>query len=157
MSMRDTGRPGWRLALGALLGLAMGGPAFAGKDKYADGVPVQVTVLDPEGEPIPTAVIRHPDEADRHRVNSLTGSWEESKLYMPDGSELVFVPGMSIQLEVSAPGFVTQIIQYDIRKRKNHFEVTLPVMDLDDSDIDEPLLQFGRDNPREDGGGGPAN
>lgn len=143
------------LALALLLGL--GAPARAAKDKYADGVPVKVTVLDPAGEPVPTAVIRHPDEADRHRVNSLTGSWEESKLYLPDGSELIFTPGMSIQLEVSAPGYLTQIIQYDIRKRKNNVEVTLPLLQLDEQQIEEPLLQFGRDKPRDSAGTGPAN
>lgn len=152
MSVRSLGSA---LLLTALVGVPSA--AHAAKDKYEDGVPVKVVVLSPAGEPIPTAVIRHPDEADRHRVNSLTGSWEESKLYMPDGSELIFVPGMTIQLEVSAPGFMTQVIQYDIRKRKNTVEVTLPELPLDDSDIDEPLLQFGRDKPREDGGTGPAN
>lgn len=141
----------------ALLLLAVAAPAQAAKDKLTEGVPVKVTVLDEEGEPIPTAVIRHPDEADRHRVNSLTGSWEESKLYLPDGSELVFTPGMSIQLEVSAPGFLTQIIQYDIRKRKNVIEVALPALALDESGIEEPLLQFGRDKPRDGAGTGPAN
>ncbi len=141
----------------AFTGLLVAGPAHAKKDRYADGVPVEVTVLDAGGAPVPTAVIRHPDEADRHRVNSLTGSWEESKLYMPDGSELIFVPGMSIQLEVSAPGYMTQVIQYDIRKRKNNVQVTLQELVLDESDIDEPLLQFGRDKPRETGASGPAN
>ncbi|RME26110.1 MAG: hypothetical protein D6798_07320 [Deltaproteobacteria bacterium] len=141
----------------SLAGLLVAGPAHAKKDRYADGVPVQVTVVDASGEPVPTAVIRHPDEADRHRVNSLTGTWEESKLYLPDGSELIFKPGMSIQLEVSAPGYMTQIIQYDIRKRKNNVQVTLQELNIDDSDIDEPLLQFGRDKPRETGTSGPAN
>ena len=146
-----------RATLALITGLMLSGPALAKKDKFEDGVPVKVTVLDAVGEPIPTAVIRHPEEADRHRVNSLTGSWEESKLYLPDGSELIFTPGMSIQLEVSAPGYLTQIIQYDIRKRKNHVEVALPELQLDEQDIDEPLLQFGRDKPRETGGTGPAN
>jgi len=140
-----------------VLGLLVSGPALAGKSKSEDGVPVKVTVLDTQGEPIPTAVIRQPEEADRHRVNSLTGSWEETKLYLPDGSELVFTPGMSIQLEVSAPGFLTQIIQYDIRKRKNNVEVRLPALALEEQEVDEPLLQFGRDKPRETGNTGPAN
>ncbi len=151
-----------RASKATLFALIIGGSlassaADAKKNKYEDGVPLKVTVVDAVGEPVPTAVIRHPDEADRHRVNSLTGSWEESKLYMPDGSELIFVPGMSIQLEVSAPGYMTQIIQYDVRKRKNNLEVSLVELELDDSDIDEPLLQFGRDKPREAGGTGPAN
>ena len=140
-----------------VLGLLVSGPALAGKSKSEDGVPVKVTVLDTQGEPIPTAVIRQPEEADRHRVISLTGSWEETKLYLPDGSELVFTPGMSIQLEVSAPGFLTQIIQYDIRKRKNNVEVRLPALALEEQEVDEPLLQFGRDKPRETGNTGPAN
>ena len=140
-----------------LAGLLLSGPALAKKKKDDDGVPVKVTVLDPDGKPIPTAVIRQSEEADRHRVNSLTGSWEESKLYLPDGSEMVFTPGMTIQLEVSAPGYVTQVIQYDIRKRKNSVEVQLPALNLDDQQVDEPLLQFGRDKPRETGNTGPAN
>lgn len=154
--MHPTTKSTVKTALFLATALLASGPALA-KDKFAEGVPVKVTVINASGEPVPTAVIRHPDEADRHRVNSLTGSWEESKLYLPDGSELIFVPGMTIQLEVSAPGFMTQVIQYDIRKRKNNVEVTLPELAIDDSDIDEPLLQFGRDKPREDGGTGPAN
>ena len=143
------------LVLG-VFGLASA-PAHAKKDKYADGVPVRVTVVDPDGKPIPTAVVRHPKEADRHRVNSLTGAWEASVLYLPDGSEMIFTPGMSIQLEISAPGYMTQIIQYDIRKRKNNLEVTLQPLDLGADDIEEPMIQFGRDKPREEGGTGPAN
>ncbi|MEC8424441.1 MAG: hypothetical protein VX000_11740, partial [Myxococcota bacterium] len=52
-----------------------------------EGVPVTVVVLDEAGEPVPTAVIRHPDEADRRRVNAVTGEWTGSVLYLPDGSE----------------------------------------------------------------------
>ena len=39
-------------------------------------------------------------------------------LYLPDGSELIFQPNTSIQLEVSAPGYLTKVIQYDIKKRQ---------------------------------------
>ncbi len=151
-------RPFLPLALSALFAaLFASGPALAAKSKEIEGVMVRMTVTDPDEQPIPTAVIRHPDEADRHRVNSLTGSWEDTKLYMPDGSELVFVPGMSIQFEVSAPGYLTRIIQYDIRKRKNHVPVVLSPLLLEEQGVEEPLLQFGRDKPREAGGTGPAN
>jgi hypothetical protein len=143
-------------AAGLLLGLLGPGLAEAGK-KDDEGVPVEVTVLDPEGKPVPTAVIRHPDEADRHRVNSLTGAWEASVLYLPDGTEMHFQPGMTLQLEVSAPGYVTQVIQYEVRKRKNRIEVSLAAMELDSQGIEEPLIQFGRDRPREESGQGPAN
>lgn len=129
----------------ALAGLSPGGSdALAGG---TDGVAIQVTVLDLDGNPISTAVVRHPEEADRHRVNALTGVWEGDVLYLPDGSEMVFVPGMTLTLEVSAPGYVTQIVQYDVRKRRNRIEVTLPILEIDASDIEEPLIQFGRDKP----------
>ena len=52
---------------------------------------------------------------------------------------------------------LTQIIQYDIRKRKNNVEVRLPALALEEQEVDEPLLQFGRDKPRETGNTGPAN
>ncbi len=146
-----------RALLAVLLGASLSPTALAGKSKEPEGVPIKMTVKDPEGRPIPTAVIRHPDEADRHRVNSLTGTWEETKLYMPDGSELIFTPGMTIQFEVSAPGYLTRIVQYDIRKRKNQVPVVLTALALEDQAVEEPLLQFGRDKPREAGGTGPAN
>ncbi len=143
--------------LGAAL-LAAPGTALAKKGSDGEGVPVYVTVMDLEGKPVPTAVIRHPDEADRHRVNAATGEWFASVLYLPDGSELIFTPGMTIQFEISAPGYMMQIVQYDIKKRKNRIEITLPPLPLDEDDeIEEPLIQFGRDRPREVGGGRPAN
>ena len=142
----------------AALALTIGVAAAPAQAKDEDeGVPITVTVMDQTGEPIPTAVIRHPDEADRHRVNAITGEFTASVLYLPDGGELIFTPGMTIRLEISAPGFMTQIIQYDIRKRRNKLEVTLAPLDLNEEAIEEPLLQFGRDKPREDGGTGPAN
>ncbi|MFT4979888.1 MAG: hypothetical protein ACI8S6_005800 [Myxococcota bacterium] len=138
----------------ALVGTFMSSAEAA---RNQEGVPVTIKVLDINSEPLPTAVIRHPEEADRHRVNSITGEWTAPVLYLPDGGELIFTPGMTIKLEVSAPGFMTQIISYDIRKRRNKVEVTLSELPMDDDDIDEPLIQFGRDKPREVGGSGPAN
>lgn len=135
----------WLLALF----LAFGSTDALAKKGANEGVLIQVTVVDVEGKPISTAVVRHPEEADRHRVNSLTGVWEGNVLYLPDGSELVFTPGTTLTLEVSAPGYMTQIIQYDIRKRRNRIEVTLPVLELDETGIEEPLIQFGRDKPLE--------
>jgi len=103
-------------------------------------------------------VVRHPEEAYRHTVNALTGSCEIDKLYLEDGSEMLFVPGMSVRLEISAPGYMTQIFQYDVRRRKNKLEVTLPALEIEeDDDFEIPIIQFGRDKPREAGGAGPAN
>jgi hypothetical protein len=134
------------------------GDASAKKGDGSVGTRVNVAVMNEEGEAIPTAVIRHPDEADRHRVNSVDGSWEEEVLYMPDGTELIFEPGLVLFLEISAPGYETQVIQYEVRKRKNFVEVSLAKLIFDDEEIEEPMMSFGRDTPREDSSGsGPAN
>ena len=122
-----------------------------------DGVPVKVYVKDIAGAPISTAVVRHPSEADRHRVNAETGHWEQAILYLPDGSELVFEPGLNLQLEVSAPGYMTRVVAYDVKKRRNQFPVVLEKMNLKDADFEEPIIQFGRDKPRTNTGGGAAN
>lgn len=143
---------GWK---GALLGLLAAGCATS--KSVGEGVPVKVFVVDVEGKPISTAVVRHPSEADRHRVNAATGHWEGSVLYLPDGSELIFTPGISLQLEVSAPGFMTKVISYDVKKRRNQFPVALDGMSLKDTDFEEPIIQFGRDKPKSDAGGGAAN
>ena len=114
-------------------------------------------VLDEADAPIPTAVIRHPEEADRHRVNSVDGTWDDEVLYMPDGSELVFAPGMILVFEISAPGYETVVIQYQVRRRKNFLKVHLKKLEFEDETIEEPMMSFGRDTPREGGDGGPAN
>lgn len=142
-------RPSMFAALFGLLLVSGSNDALARKRGEDEGVPIQVTVVDAAGKPIPTAVVRHPEEADRHRVNSLTGVWEAKVLYLPDGSELIFAPGTVLTLEVSAPNYMTQIIQYDVRKRRNRIEVTLPALEIDETGIEEPLIQFGRDKPRE--------
>lgn len=139
--------------------LLLPGLAEAKKGPESIGTRVYIQVLDDaDDEPVRTAVIRHPDEADRHRVNSVDGTWDEEVLYLPDGSELVFTPGLILVLEVSAPGYETQVIQYQVRRRKNNLKVRLKKQEYDHSEIDEPMMSFGRDTPREDGGGGgPAN
>jgi len=141
------------LGLGVLLSMGCATTRSAG-----EGVPVRVYVLgEADGKPVPTAVVRHPDEADPHRVNAATGHWEGSVLYLPDGSELIFTAGMSIDLEVSAPGYLSKIIRYDIKKRRNHFNVELQQLELEDDVFEEPIIQFGRDKPKSEGGTAPAN
>ena len=148
----------FRTFLTALIFGALLAPASAIAKRNKDGgTPVKVIVTDDTGEPVATAVIRHPDESDRHRVNAVDGSWETSVLYMPDGSELTFEPGLALRLEISAPGFMTQVIQYDVRKRNNKIPVTLSRLELESEEIEEPVIQFGRDRPPEDVGGAPAN
>ncbi len=119
-------------------------------DKAAD-LTVKVIVRDVDDKPIPTAVVRHPQEMQRHRVNSADGSWQDSVLYLPDGSELHFVAGLRLELEISAPGYMTQVLSYEVKKRRNIIDVTLPLLVTEDVPIEEPTIGFGRDNPREPG------
>ena len=137
-------------SVGAVTPVDSAGPAVAPKPVEAkDMVLVRVVVHDADGKPIPTAVVRHPKEMDRHRVNSVDGSWEASILYLPDGGELPFVAGLGLELEISAPGFMTQVLKYEVRKRRNLVEVTLPTVQSDNDAIEEPAIGFGRDEPRE--------
>ncbi len=124
-------------------------PSFAADD---EGIPVTVEVLDIEGNPVQTAVVRHPKEADRHKVNTATGTTEITRLYLPDGSELVFDKGMELEFEISAPGYKNARVKYYVRKRRNLVSVILEKMDLDallEEDEDDPVIQFGRDKPRD--------
>lgn len=127
--------------------LALSTPAIAGGE---EGIEVTVEVRDYDsGEVIPTAVVRHPDEAVRHRVNAKDGRWRERILYLADGSELIFTKGMSLTFEVSAPGYKNETATYVVRKRKNLVPVLLTKMEisLEEDFANEPTISFGRDRP----------
>jgi hypothetical protein len=114
------------------------------------GIEVTVHVTDVNGDPIKTAVVRHSQEQERHRVNTETGKWKNKVLYLPNGDEIVFEKGMELEFEVSAPGYNNSIIGYVVRKRKNVVPAVLEKMDFDiesDDDLDDPVIQFGRDKP----------
>ena len=116
------------------------------------GIPVTIRVLDIEGSPVTTAVVRHPDEKDPHRVNSENGEWTNSVLYMPNGDEFIFEKGTQLEFEVSAPGYQTSRINYEVRKRRNTATVVLQKMELsleDEGDDEDIVIQFGRDKPRD--------
>lgn len=114
-----------------------------------DGTPVTVQVLDESGDPVSTAVVRHPQEEERHHVNAITGSWTANTLYLPGGEPLEFEDGMELTFEVSAPGYLTETIRYIVRKRKNVIVVELSEMDIkeDLDQAEDPMIQFGRDRP----------
>jgi hypothetical protein len=141
------------VVVSTVVGLALGAPAllFATSDvalAQEEGIPVEIRVLDLEGNPIPTAVVRHPEEQYRHPVNTVTGAYRMDVLYLPDGSEMVFAKGMELEFEISAPGYVTANIVYIVRKRKNVVVVSLEKMELNLlDDIEDPVIQFGRDRP----------
>lgn len=131
------------------VGLLLAAGTAAAKDDEPEGIDVTIKVLDEAGLPVPTAVVRHPDEQFRHPVNTFDGSWTDSILYLPDGSEIVFEKGMEVEFEISAPGYMNQRFVYLIKKRKNVVPVTLQKMDLGSEDLeaDDPVIQFGRDKP----------
>jgi hypothetical protein len=138
---------GWALLAPAALVAAVATPSVAWAAEE-DGVPIKIIVVDVEGAPISTAVVRHPKEAERHRVNILDGSYETAILYMPDGSELKFAKGMTVEFEVSAPGYVNQKVAYAIKKKRNVIRVSLAKMEIaPDDEEDDPVIQFGRDKP----------
>jgi hypothetical protein len=124
--------------------------AMAADDE--EGIWVTIRVLDADGNPIPTAVVRHTAEEERHRVNAETGEWPVNVFYLPDGSELKITKGMELTLEISAPGYQNLKVQYVVRKRKNLVPVTLQKMDLQidtEENTDDVPIQFGRDKPIE--------
>lgn len=115
-----------------------------------EGIEVTVEVRDYDtNEVIPTAVVRHPEEAVRHRVNVKDGRWKDKILYLSDGTELVFTKGKSLTFEVSAPGYKNETATYVVRKRKNLVNVLLTKMEisLDEDFANEPNISFGRDRP----------
>lgn len=134
------------LAVAALfLGLTATVDARAAEE---EGIPVAVKVMDVNGNPISTAVVRHPEEEERKPVNTVTGIWQGNVLFMPDGRMVNFEAGMELTFEVSAPGYILQTVRYVVRKRKNLIEVTLQAMELEEEgEEDMPIIGFGRDKP----------
>ena len=113
------------------------------------GVALTIEVKDEATKPIKTATIRNPLEAERHGVNSVTGSWTANTLYLDGGQSMPFEAGQDVTFEISAPGYLSETVRYIMRKRKNLIVVTLAEMDLKD-DLDQaedPLISFGRDKP----------
>lgn len=113
------------------------------------GIPVTIEVTDAEGAPIPTAVIRHRVEADRHHVNTVTGRWTADVLYLPDGSELVFAKKTELEFEISAPSYESARVKYVVKKRKNIVQIALdkaPAIE-DDEPFEEPIVKFARPKP----------
>jgi len=108
-----------------------------------------IQVLDETGSPVTTAVVRHTEEEERHRVNAVTGAWTGTALYLDGGTEVPFEEGQDVTFEVSAPGFLTETVRYIVRKRKNVIIVTLSEMDItsDLGQLEDPMITFGRDKP----------
>jgi hypothetical protein len=112
-------------------------------------VPVTLAVQDPTGAPIPTAHIRHPEEALLHDVNHETGRWSASAIYLEDGTRVAFENKQDLTFEISAPGYQSSLVQFRLRKRLNQVRVTLVPIDFttDPEAEDEPFISFHRSIP----------
>lgn len=128
-------------------GVGLPSSAIAGP---LDPVPVTIKVIDPDGNPIVSATIRHPEEKVLHSVNHETGEWTESVLYLANGKEIVFLKDQTVILEISAVGYMSQSVRYLIRKRKNVIPVVLQPIPIDTTeDGMDPQINFRRDRPIE--------
>ena len=125
---------------------------FATPAMASDGIPVAVAVVDEEGNPIKSAVVRHVEEKTRHRVNMETGVWEGEAIYLMDGTEQLFVKKMLLTFEVSAPGYGMERFSYEVKKRKNVTTVTLKKLEFDTEEEEDDVgagIQFKHDRPRD--------
>ena len=133
-------------------------PAEAKKGNSDEGILITIIILDEETEePIQTAKVKHSLESDSSRVNKLTGKWQAREVYDAEGNEHKFKSGQTENFSVSAPGYTTRIVKYDVRKRRNNIELKLQKMDVDNDTVEMPIIKFGRDQEREGGSPGGAN
>lgn len=118
--------------------------------KSAD-IPISIAVQSPDEAPIPTAHIRHSEEAMLHDVNHETGRWSGDSLYLKDGTRVPFKNKQVLRFDVSAPGYQSSVVEFRLRKRMNHVRVILTPIDFDtDIEIaDEPNINFYRSRPHE--------
>jgi len=100
--------------------------ALAGDAKPA---PVTVTVTDEAGAVVPAARVRFLEEDELHLVNSGTGMFTTSVLYLRDGSEKVLEKGSTHAFEVVAPGYQRFSGEVVFDGRKEAVAVTLSPME----------------------------
>ena len=94
---------------------------------------VEVCVVDAAGAPVGSATVRSPITGERDRVNRVSGCWTGSVLYLPDGTERLFLPGSTFAFDVAAAGWAPQRVEVEVQssRRANRVSVTLaPLPDL---------------------------
>jgi hypothetical protein len=135
---------------------AWSGLAEAKKNKGDGGIEIEITVLDADSkEPIPTAVVKHAHASQPSRVNSVTGSWKDTESIDSAGEIHMFLPGNTEEFSISASGYMTQVAQYDVRRRNNVIEIQLEKMEIAPA-LDDTIIPFGRDTVKTGGGPGGA-
>jgi hypothetical protein len=124
----------------------LAGTLFLASSAHAADKPqiISVVVSDQAGVPIPNAWVRVPETEGRRIVDAETGRWEASMLYSYDGTPVVFVRGMMVDLTVSAPGYQPRRLLYEVEPRGNELLISLEVMPerevVDTTVADEELV-----------------
>ena len=71
-----------------------------------------------------------------------TGKWQASSLYDLDGNEIFFTKGKILDFTISAPGYTSRSVSYEVRGRRNLISVQLEPMEhaVIDDENDENLM-----------------
>lgn len=116
-------------------------PALANEE---DAKVVAVRVLDKAGNPIPNAWVRLPETEGRRMVDEF-GKWQAKSLYELDGNELFFLKGMTLDFTISAPGYTSRSVAYEVQKRRNLITVSLEPMKhkiLENSEDNDLMIRW---------------
>jgi hypothetical protein len=131
-----------RVGIGVLLAtLTFGAPASANEE---DAKLITVRVLNETGEAIPNAWVRLPQTEGRRMVDEI-GRWQAKSLYELDGRERFFMTGMMLDFTISAPGYTSRSVTYEVRKRRNLITVSLAPMQhaiLDDENDQDLMIRW---------------
>jgi hypothetical protein len=99
-----------------------------------------VTVTDPSGTPIPTAVIRYDGDASWYGVNSITGVHKETAMY-PGRTTLEFHPGLALSMTFTASGFAQMKVDHVLAKKGlNRLAVVLTPVDSSPGPLQSVLV-----------------
>ena len=132
-----------RIGFGILMAhLALSTPAIA--DDADDAKLITVRVMDQNGEPIPNAWVRLPQTEGRRMVDEL-GKWQAKSLYELDGRERHFLKGMVLDFTISAPGYTSRSVAYEVQRNRNLISVQLRPMQhniLDGVNDDDLMIRW---------------
>lgn len=98
-----------------------------------------VEVLDPAGQPVPSARVIHVAEEERHAVNVVDGRWTERVLYYRDGREVELEVGQRHRLVVVAPGYALADVDAVLDRRRSVEQVVLAPVEPEVQSGDPPV------------------
>ena len=102
---------------------------------------VTVRVLDKNDKPIPNAWVRLPQTEGRRMVDEF-GKWQAKSLYELDGNERFFMKKDVLDFTISAPGYTSRSVAYEVQNRRNLITVQLEPMNyaILDGEEDQDLM-----------------